>query len=51
MTAADIAEFLPLAAEIPIRPRVQTYALDQAATALCELKRGQVQGAKVLAIR
>ncbi len=50
VTAADIAEFLPLAAEIPIRPRVQTYPLEQAATALCDLKCGQVQGAKVLSI-
>ena len=46
----DLAEFLPLAAEIPIKPTVQTYSLEQANQALLELKRGGVQGAKVLLI-
>jgi propanol-preferring alcohol dehydrogenase len=44
----DLAEFLPLAAAIPIRPTVRTYALEQANQALVELKQGGVQGAKVL---
>jgi propanol-preferring alcohol dehydrogenase len=50
ITAADIAEFLPLAAEIPLRPAVTCYPLREANTALIELKRGPVQGAKVLTI-
>jgi propanol-preferring alcohol dehydrogenase len=48
VTHRDIAEFLPLAAAIPIRPEVQTYPLEQANRALVELKRGKIRGAKVL---
>ena len=48
VTARDIAEFLPLAAEIPIRPEVQTYPLEEANAALVELKHAAVRGAKVL---
>jgi propanol-preferring alcohol dehydrogenase len=48
ITHHDIREFLPLAAEVPLRPEVTTYRLDQANQALLELKRGQVTGAKVL---
>lgn len=48
ITQYDIREFLPLAAEIPIRPKVTTYSLDQANQALVELKQGRIQGAKVL---
>lgn len=48
VTHHDIAEFLPLAAEIPIKPEVQTYRLEEANRALVELKRGPVKGAKVL---
>ncbi|HSH13733.1 MAG TPA: alcohol dehydrogenase catalytic domain-containing protein [Desulfurivibrionaceae bacterium] len=48
VTGRDIAEFLPLAAEIPIRPEVTAYPLDQANRALVELKRHPVRGAKVL---
>lgn len=48
ITQYDIREFLPLAAEIPIRPKVTTYSLDQANQALAELKQGRIQGAKVL---
>ncbi len=51
ITQYDIREFLPLAASIPIRPQVTTYALDDANRALLELKRGPVAGAKVLLIR
>ncbi len=50
VTHRDIAEFLPLAAEIPIRAQVQTYSLGQANEALRDLKRGRIRGAKVLAI-
>jgi propanol-preferring alcohol dehydrogenase len=48
VTRADIREFLSLAAEIPIRPQVTTYRLEQANRALRELARGPVKGAKVL---
>ena len=48
VTGRDIADFLPLAAEIPIRPEIQTYPLDDANRAILELKRGRVRGAKVL---
>jgi propanol-preferring alcohol dehydrogenase len=50
VTHRDIAEFLPLAAEIPLRPEVQTYPLEEACRALLELKHGPVRGAKVLLI-
>ena len=51
ITRHDIAEFLPLAAEIPLRPRVETYRLEDANRALLELKHGSVRGAKVLEVR
>ena len=50
VTRRDIAEFLPIAAEIPLRPQVQTYRLDEANRALLELKRGPIRGAKVLLV-
>lgn len=50
VTRWDIAEFLPLAAAVPLRPQVEVYALDAANQALLELKRGPVRGAKVLVI-
>ncbi|HEY5648262.1 MAG TPA: zinc-dependent alcohol dehydrogenase family protein [Nitrospiria bacterium] len=50
VTRRDIAEFLPIAAEVPIRPVVQTYPLKQANQALMELKRGGIRGAKVLVV-
>jgi len=50
VTHYDIQEFLPLAAEIPIRPQVTCYRLEDANQALVELKRGAVTGAKVLLI-
>jgi propanol-preferring alcohol dehydrogenase len=50
VTRRDMSEFLPLAAGIPIRPEVQTYALEDANRALMELKRGRIRGAKVLMV-
>jgi propanol-preferring alcohol dehydrogenase len=50
VTHRDIAEFLPIAARITIRPTVETYSLDQANEALIALKHGPVRGAKVLLI-
>lgn len=46
----DIAEFLKLAAEIPIKPTVQEFPLFEANTALQELKARKIRGAKVLRI-
>lgn len=46
----DIAEFLTLAAEIPIRPEVQIFPLEEANRALMELKKSKIRGAKVLRI-
>jgi alcohol dehydrogenase, propanol-preferring len=50
VTRGDIAEFLELAARIPIRPEVQEYDLQDANQALQELKGRQIRGAKVLRI-
>lgn len=50
ITHKDIAEFLPLAADIPIQAEIQTYELEQANQALRELKSGKIRGAKVLSI-
>lgn len=50
ITHHDIAEFLPIAAEVPIKPKVEVYPLEEANRALIELKRGSVRGAKVLTI-
>ena len=46
----DIVEFLTLAGEIPIRPEVQEYPLEDANLALLELKQRRIRGAKVLKI-
>jgi propanol-preferring alcohol dehydrogenase len=46
----DINEFLHLAAEIPIKPAVQEFPLEEANKALFELKTRKIRGAKVLRI-
>ena len=46
----DISEFLLLAAEIPIKPQVEEFALQDANKALTELKAGKIRGSKVLRI-
>jgi propanol-preferring alcohol dehydrogenase len=48
VTGRDVAELLALAARIPIRPVVTTYALEDANRALQELRCGGGVGAKVL---
>lgn len=50
VTRQDAREFLPLAAEIPIRPQVQEFALEQANEALLAVKQGKTQGAAVLCL-
>ncbi len=47
---SDVSEFLELAAQIPIRPEVQVFALEEANRALVELKTRKIRGAKVLRI-
>ena len=46
----DVSEFLKLAAEIPIKPEIQEYSLEDANKALIELKDRKIRGAKVLKI-
>jgi propanol-preferring alcohol dehydrogenase len=46
----DVREFLQIAAEIPIKPEVQEFSLEQANEALLELKMRKIRGAKVLRI-
>jgi propanol-preferring alcohol dehydrogenase len=50
VTSRDLEEFLPIAAEIPLRVEVQEYALEDANQALADLRSGHVRGAKVLTI-
>ncbi len=50
VTAADIREFLQVAAEIPLRAEVEVYPLEEANRALRELKAGHIRGAKVLKV-
>jgi propanol-preferring alcohol dehydrogenase len=50
VTRADVSEFLRLAAEIPIRPEVEEYPLEEANQALLEIKERKIRGAKVLRI-
>ena len=50
ITHYDIQEFLPLAAKLLLRPAITAYRLEDANQALLELKRGQIQGAKVLLV-
>ena len=50
VTRRDVRECLRLAAKIPLRPHVSAYPLENANQALLELKKGHIQGAKVLQI-
>jgi alcohol dehydrogenase, propanol-preferring len=50
VSRADVSEFLELAGQIPIKPEVQEYPLEDANTALVELKQRKIRGAKVLRI-
>jgi propanol-preferring alcohol dehydrogenase len=50
VTRADVAEFLKLAAEIPIKPEVEVYPFEGANRALLEIKERRIRGAKVLRI-
>lgn len=48
MTRADARDFLAIAAEIQLRPRVTTFPLDRANEALLALKSDAIDGAAVL---
>ena len=50
VTRRDVREFLQLAAEIPLRPEVETFELAQANRALVDLKHRHIRGAKVLVV-
>lgn len=51
VTRSDVREFLQVAAEIPLKPEVQEFRLEEANEALLELKAGKIRGAKVLRIK
>lgn len=48
VTRRDVRECLRLAAEIPLKPHVTPFALEDANKALLELKQARIRGAKVL---
>jgi propanol-preferring alcohol dehydrogenase len=48
VTRSDVRDFLRVAAEIPLRPEVREYPLEEANRALLELKGKDSRGAKVL---
>ena len=50
ITRSDVEEFLTVAARMLIRPEIQTYPLEEANSALMELKERKIRGAKVLRI-
>ncbi len=50
VTRKDVQAFLRIAAEIPIKPHVQTFPLVEANEALLELRERKIRGAKVLTI-
>lgn len=50
VTARDIAEFLPLAAEVPLKPEVEVYDFADTNRALKDLRFGPIRGAKVLVL-
>lgn len=50
ITRKDVSDFLKLASEIPIKPEVQEFPLEDANKALLEIRQGKIRGAKVLRI-
>ncbi len=46
----DVAEFLKLAAEVPIKPEIEEYPLQEANRALTDIKERRIRGAKVLCL-
>jgi propanol-preferring alcohol dehydrogenase len=50
VTHHDIAEFLPIAAQLPLHVETRIYSLEAANEALRDLRAGHIRGAKVLNI-
>jgi propanol-preferring alcohol dehydrogenase len=50
LTRRDGEEFMALAPEVPVRTAVQLYGLEQANSALDDLRHGRVRGAAVLSV-
>lgn len=50
VTRQDVREFLQLAADADLKPEYQEYELEDANTALLEMKQGKIRGAKVLRV-
>ena len=50
LTRLDGEEFMELAPAVPVRTEVQVYALEQANSALADLRHGRVRGAAVLSV-
>ncbi len=50
ITRKDVKDFLQLASEIPIKPEIQEFKLEEVNKALLELKERKIRGAKVLRI-
>jgi propanol-preferring alcohol dehydrogenase len=50
VTRRDIADFLPIAASVPLHVETQIYALEDANLALRDLRDGHIRGAKVLKV-
>jgi len=50
LTRADAEEFLALAPRVPVRTRVETFALERAEAALARLRAGDVVGAAVVQV-
>ena len=50
LTRLDGEEFMALAPEVPVRTEVRLYPLDQANSALDDLRHGRVRGAAVLSV-
>jgi len=48
ITRQDVKDFLQLASEIPIKPEIQEFKLEEVNKALLELKERKIRGAKVL---
>jgi propanol-preferring alcohol dehydrogenase len=45
---SDVREFLKIASEIPLKPEIQEFSLEEANKALLEIKQRKIKGAKVL---
>jgi len=50
LTRADAQEFLGLAPRVPVRTRVEAFALEDAEAALARLRAGDVVGAAVVRV-